>query len=131
MSSQVLPSSSRPAFFFLTPPHCLKKKGTPAWAHWSLISVTHEGSMCLAPEPDFATDDNPVDPLQVQAGERTEERFQGKKFRGRGCGPQMIDPVSVIRVFHTYSHPDVIRPGEMVAQLQKAFGPFGQHLKNM
>ena len=43
----------------------------------------------------------------------------------------MIDPISVIRVFHTYSHPDVIRPGEMVAQLKQPFGPFGQHLKNM
>ena len=30
ISSQVRPSSSRPAFFFLVPPHCLKKKGTRA-----------------------------------------------------------------------------------------------------
>src|SRR5438128_109701 len=28
MSSYVRPSSSRPAFFFWNPPHCLKKKGT-------------------------------------------------------------------------------------------------------
>jgi len=30
ISSQVRPSSSRPFFFLLNPPHCLKKKATPA-----------------------------------------------------------------------------------------------------
>ena len=29
ISSHVLPSSSRPVVFFLVPPHCLKKNGTP------------------------------------------------------------------------------------------------------
>jgi hypothetical protein len=29
ISSHVLPSSSRPVLFFLVPPHCLKKNGTP------------------------------------------------------------------------------------------------------
>ena len=33
ISSQVRPSSLRPLFFFWTPPHCLKKKGTPAFRH--------------------------------------------------------------------------------------------------
>lgn len=32
-SSHVRPSSSRPAFFLSTPPHCLKKNGTPAATH--------------------------------------------------------------------------------------------------
>jgi hypothetical protein len=31
--SYVTPSSLRPAFFLLTPPHCLKKNGTPADTH--------------------------------------------------------------------------------------------------
>ena len=70
--------------------------------------------MDLAPGPDSPpTITQSI--LQIQAGNRAEQRFQGKKFRGRGCGPRMIDPVSVIRVFHAYSHPDVIRPGEMAA----------------
>ena len=33
ISSQVLPSSSRPVLFFCTPPHCLKKNATPALTH--------------------------------------------------------------------------------------------------
>src|SRR5208283_4343781 len=52
ISSHVLPSSSRPAFFFLVPPHCLKKKGRPASRHWSRISNTQAGSMGRAPGPD-------------------------------------------------------------------------------
>lgn len=33
ISSQVRPSRVRPAFFFCTPPHCLKKNGTLAFKH--------------------------------------------------------------------------------------------------
>jgi hypothetical protein len=33
ISSQVLPLSVRPALFFYTPPHCLKKNGTLAPRH--------------------------------------------------------------------------------------------------
>ena len=33
IASQVRPSSSRPACFFRTPPHCLKKKATPCSSH--------------------------------------------------------------------------------------------------
>jgi hypothetical protein len=33
ISSHILPSSVRPARFFCTPPHCLKKKGTMARRH--------------------------------------------------------------------------------------------------
>ena len=35
ISSQVRPSSSLPLFFLLVPPHCLKKKATPAFSHCS------------------------------------------------------------------------------------------------
>ena len=48
----VLPSSVRPFFFLLTPPHCLKKNGTPAARHWSRMSVAHSACMGLAPGPD-------------------------------------------------------------------------------
>lgn len=33
ISSHVRPSSRRPVFFLFTPPHCLKKNGTPASRH--------------------------------------------------------------------------------------------------
>ena len=51
-ASQVRPSNNRPAFFLLTPPHCLKKKGTLAVSHCLLISFTHAFCMGLAPGPD-------------------------------------------------------------------------------
>lgn len=51
MPSWVRPSSSRPVSFFRTPPHCLKKKGTPESAHWSRIEATHSGFMSRAPGP--------------------------------------------------------------------------------
>jgi len=35
ISFHVRPSSSRRDFFFLVPPHCLKKKGTPGSRHWT------------------------------------------------------------------------------------------------
>ena len=37
ISSQVLPSKRRPVLCFLTPPHCLKKKGVFLLTHWFLI----------------------------------------------------------------------------------------------
>ena len=51
-SSQSRPSSVRPAGFLLTPPHCLKKKHTPASRHWSRISVTQSSSIGREPGPD-------------------------------------------------------------------------------
>jgi len=50
--SQVCSSSILPFFFLLTPPHCLKKNGTFAARHWSLISAAHSGFIGLAPGPD-------------------------------------------------------------------------------
>jgi len=41
ISSHVLPSSVRPARFFCTPPHCLKKNGTLAHIY-TLIPNIHE-----------------------------------------------------------------------------------------
>ena len=39
------PSSSLPPDFDRSPPHCLKKKGTPVTRHWSLTSLAHLGSI--------------------------------------------------------------------------------------
>ena len=52
ISSHIRPSSLRPDLFLFVPPHCLKKKATPASKHWSLISVTHSFFIGLAPGPD-------------------------------------------------------------------------------
>ena len=50
-SSYVRPCSNLPAFFFLTPPHCLKKNGTRDAAHWSRIAMTHSSHIGRAPGP--------------------------------------------------------------------------------
>src|SRR5262249_54204016 len=50
-SSYVRPSSILPALAFLTPPHCLKKKGTAARRHCSLRDMTHSFFITLAPAP--------------------------------------------------------------------------------
>jgi hypothetical protein len=72
-SSQVLPSSVRPVLLLLTPPHCLKKKGTRAATHWFLMLTAHASSSGRAPGPDsppccvsqrsvvFCADDRPKD----------------------------------------------------------------------
>src|SRR6185437_7154266 len=49
ISSYVRPASLRPVLLFLTPPHCLKKKRTPARSHWSRIEVTHDSDIGRAP----------------------------------------------------------------------------------
>src|SRR5216684_5383660 len=49
--SYVLPFNLRPATFFRTPPHCLKKKGTDAFLHCDLTDSTHLRSMGRAPGP--------------------------------------------------------------------------------
>lgn len=71
-SSQVCPSSIRPAFFLLTPPHCLKKKATfRAW-HWSRMSLTLSAWMGR----DLGPDSPPA-------------MTQSMCSRGRlGCGPR-------------------------------------------
>jgi hypothetical protein len=51
-SSQVRPWRRRPLFLLFTPPHCLKKKGTPAATHSSWILWTHAARIGLAPGPD-------------------------------------------------------------------------------
>src|ERR1700731_408107 len=45
------PSRRRPPLFGERPPHCLKKKATPAARHWSRISQTHSGRIGRAPGP--------------------------------------------------------------------------------
>ncbi len=51
ISSQVRPSRIRPARFFRTPPHCLKKKGIPASRHCACTLRTHPGRIGRAPKP--------------------------------------------------------------------------------
>src|SRR5579862_44922 len=50
-SSNVRPSRVLPASFFLTPPHCLKKKGTFARLHCSHIDNTQSSFIGRAPGP--------------------------------------------------------------------------------
>ena len=49
--SQVLPGRILPAVFLRTPPHCLKKNGTPSALHCSRIERTQASFIGLAPGP--------------------------------------------------------------------------------
>ena len=51
----------RPNLFLRTPPHCLKKNGTPASRHWSRIERTHRFSHRPAPCAALPADDHPGD----------------------------------------------------------------------
>src|SRR4030095_6804818 len=51
ISSQVLPSRRRPPALGVRPPHCLKKNGTFAEAHWSRRSITQASSIWRARGP--------------------------------------------------------------------------------
>ena len=51
ISSCVEPWSSRPPALGVRPPHCLKKNGIPAAAHWSRRSISHASSTGRAPGP--------------------------------------------------------------------------------
>ena len=50
--SHVRPSSSLPARFLFTPPHCLKKKGTCCLRQMSRTCAAHSGCIGRAPGPD-------------------------------------------------------------------------------
>ena len=81
-SSHVLSSSTLPASFLFVPPHCLKKKRTPALSHWSRMLRTHSTSIFLAPGPDSPpaiTQSMPVRSIFVMAP------IRGSKDRNRVC----------------------------------------------
>ena len=124
----VRPSSTLPDFFLFVPPHCLKKKGTPAFLHWSLISITHSGLICLAPGPDSP-------PTITQS-----ISFKSSSLIGPNSGSmemnltragdisQQVDTVCIVLVLNSNTHPDVIRPGKGTAELHQTFGPLCQDL---
>ena len=96
-SSQVRPSSSRPPALGVRPPHCLKKNGTPASAHWSRMLARPGRVHRPAFGPGLAAGDDPVDAVQVQVGAaaRAAARTTGTAPRrdlraGRRCGRRAL-----------------------------------------
>ena len=116
LSSQVRPSSSRPPALGVRPPHCLKKNGDarleaavsdvarPPWLHRAGARTA------------LAADDDPVDPLQVEVGQRAEERFDGQEPDCCGDLSKMIGAELVPVVLDADAHPHVGRPGQGVAR---------------
>ena len=99
ISSWVAPSSSRPVRFLRTPPHCLKKNGTPAARHWSRIERTQSGSIGRAPWPLSPPTITQWMPVEVERAEVFEQRLDreephrrrggsrgARSGAGRGCG---------------------------------------------
>jgi hypothetical protein len=74
--SQVRLSSVRPARFLCTPPHCLKKNGTPPARQRSRISVAHSACFGLDPGPDSPNCNHPVKAVQLQVWQRAKKRLQ-------------------------------------------------------
>ena len=58
----------------------------------------------------FAADDDPVDTIEVNVGDRAEERLEGDEFNGGISFPQVIYAESTVGVFNSHAHPDVLGP---------------------
>lgn len=77
----------------------------------------------------LAAHDDPVHPLQRQAGERAEERLAGEELDGGAGAGQVADAGVVILRLHADAHPDVRRPREPGAQKPKVLRPLRENLE--
>ena len=128
MSSQVRPCSRRPPAFGVGPPHCLKKNGTPAAPHASRRVGRPGWIHRPRARPGFAAGDDPPDLVQIQPGQRSEQRLARQEpDRGRNRA-QVLDPVGDLEVFDRDTHPHVGRPGQVGRQPGQPPGPFGEDL---
>ena len=110
--SQARPSKVRPAFFFWTPPHCLKKKGTPLVRHCCRMSLTQTGFNGLAPCPLSP-------PTMTQAipcrSSRSIGSSKGSIDRKRTAAGTLLS-LSTLHVYRAVSiavtaHLDMLKPG--------------------
>ena len=76
----------------------------------------------------FAADDNPVDAVQVEAGQGAEEGFQGQELDGGVGLAQQVNPANIAVGFHADAEPDLGRPGEGFVEGEEALGAFGEYL---
>jgi len=122
ISSCRAPSSSRPCAFGVRPPHCLKKKATPASRHWSRIdrtqSVRHPSSVAAA----LSAGDHPVDPggqfikwAEERLAERTDGGWHGLKVPIRKSNR----PLSTLTPIHRFGGQSRWLPS---ARLSEAIG---------
>jgi hypothetical protein len=81
------------------------------------------------PGTGFTSNDDPIDPLQIQIRQPAEQRLKGQELEV-GSGPsEMFNSVGMSGIFDADAHPNVGRPVDSGAQLQQACGPLGQNLK--
>ena len=137
-SSYVWPSSNRPALTLRTPPHCLKKKGTPADA--ALVSQGTRTQLPLQRSramTAFATDDCPTDSLPIERTEVFQQRLDRQEPQSGGSGSEMLDArETVLAILDADAPPDVFRGlgSKSQGRFQKVahpLGTFGQHLIRM
>ena len=102
-------SSVRPPDFGRKPPHCLKKKATPAALHPSRSSIAHDGAIGRALGPLSPAYDCPRDTGQIHWSDLPQKRFERYETRLRIDLPKMIDSALAGCVFHRCPEPDVPR----------------------
>ena len=105
---QSCPRNMRPAFFLRTPPHCLKKNGTPNSAHWSRICLDPGGLDRACSWTALAADDNPLDAVQWESRKWREQRLTRQEPYAGLNSLEMPDPRIVDWSLHADAHPYVV-----------------------
>src|SRR5688572_3241812 len=79
--------------------------------------------------PTLSTDNHPVDSVQRQVGNRSQQRFDRKEANNRVDLSKSIDAPDVVPILDGYSLPDIRRPVQLRRQLSQTVRPFGENLK--
>ena len=120
ISSQLRPSSFRPAAALETPPHCLKRT-EPDSLSSDREFVEPSGLHRSRAGPRLTPDDHPMDSAKWQPTNRPEERFERKEPNIRGNASQVSDSANVGRTLHRRAHPNVVGPREPGRQFRRAW----------
>jgi hypothetical protein len=109
----------------------LKKNAAPCLRHCLRIDLTHEALISRALGPDSPPTMTPVDILEWQTFERTDERFAREEAnRGWYC-VEINGTMHDADVFHAYSRPHVFRPRQLGRHVAQAPTSLGQDLERV
>ena len=118
ISSYVSPRRRRPVSLLRTPPHCLKKNGTPTRAHWSRILRTHSSFHGTRSVPALASDNDPADAVEIDGAEVFQERLDREEANPERRLPKVLNArQAVLAVF------DADAPTRRAARAPRARAP--------
>jgi len=81
--------------------------------------------------PGLATGDQPIDAIEVEPFQRSEQRLGGDEaHRGRRFA-QVVSTVPEAAVLDRHAHPDVARPRQLWRELDQPLVPLGQDLEGV